>query len=61
MTIFRSVLGAAALEVGTRAIVPSSFMISQITPAGVRPGQPREVDRGLGLAGALEHAARPWP
>ena len=42
---------------GTRAIVPSSFMTSQTTPAGLRPGEPREVDGGLGLARALEHAA----
>ena len=32
-------------------------MISQTTPAGLRPGQAREVDGGLGLAGALQHAA----
>ena len=32
-------------------------MISQITPAGVEAGEPREVDGGLGLARALEHAA----
>ena len=42
-------------------------MISQITPAGLRPGEPREVDGRLGLAGALEHAAglafsgKTWP
>ena len=36
-------------------------MTSQITPAGFRPGEPREVDGGLGLAGALEHAAGAWP
>ena len=33
-------------------------MISQITAAGIRPGQPRQVDPRLGLPGALEHAAR---
>ena len=44
-------------QVGRRAIVPSSFMISQITPAGFRPGQPREIDRRLGVAGAHQHAA----
>ena len=33
-------------------------MISQTTPAGVQPREPREVDGRLGLAGALEHAAR---
>ena len=40
-----------------RAIVPSSFMISQITAAGWRPGEAREIDRALGLAGAAQHAA----
>ena len=35
---------------GTRAIVPSSFMISQITPAGIEPGDAREVDGRFGLA-----------
>ena len=38
-------------------MVPSSFMISQITPGRVEAGEPGEVDRRLGLAGALEHAA----
>ena len=38
-------------------MVPSSFMISQITPAGVEPGHARQVHRGLGLAGAHQHAA----
>ena len=42
---------------GMRAIVPSSFMISQITPAGDRPGQARQIDRALGLPGAHQHAA----
>ncbi len=32
-------------------------MISQITPAGIESGQTREIDRGLGLPGAHEHAA----
>ena len=32
-------------------------MTSQITPAGIRPGEAREVDARLGVAGALEHAA----
>ena len=32
-------------------------MISQMTPAGIEAGEPREVDRRLGLAGADEHAA----
>ena len=38
-------------------MVPSSFMISQITAGRVQAGEAREVDAGLGLAGALEHAA----
>ena len=33
-------------------------MISQITPDGIEPGEPRDVDRGLGMAGADQHAAR---
>jgi hypothetical protein len=37
-------------------MVPSSFMISQITPRG-RGRRAGEVDRALGLAGALQHAA----
>ena len=44
---------------GMRAIVPSSFMISQITPAGVQPGEARQIDRAFGLAGAHQHAAAP--
>ena len=44
-----------------RDMVPSSFMISQMTPAGLQPGQARQVDRALGLAGAHQHAARPGP
>ena len=57
VTIFRPCRSQYAIRSGTRAIVPSSFMISQTTPAGIRPGEPREVDGGLGLAGALEDAA----
>ena len=33
------VLGAEAQQVGSRAIVPSSFMISQMTPEGFRPAR----------------------
>ena len=40
-------------------MVPSSRMISQITPDGIEPGEPRDVDRGLGMAGADQHAAGP--
>ena len=42
---------------GRRAIVPSSLTTSASTPAGLQPGEAGEVDRGLGVAGALEHAA----
>ena len=44
---------------GSRAIVPSSFMISQRTPMGRQPASVRQVHRRLGVAGALEHAAGP--
>ena len=40
-----------------RAMVPSSLTTSASTPAGSHPREPGEVDRGLGVAGALEHAA----
>ena len=36
-------------------------MISQMTPTGLQPGEPAEIDRGLGLAGAHQHAAVPRP
>ena len=39
------------------AVVPSSFKISHSTPAGRKPGEPREIDRGFRVADALEHAA----
>ena len=42
-------------------MVPSSFMISQITPAGIQARDPRQVDRGLGLPDALEHPAAAGP
>ncbi len=42
---------------GTRAIVPSLFAISQMTPAGIEAGDAREIDRSLGLPGTDEHAA----
>ena len=43
---------------GRRAMLPSSSMISQSRPAGIQPGRAAEVDHGLGVAGALQHAAR---
>src|SRR4051794_22341305 len=39
VTIFRSCLRQYSSRSGTRAMVPSSFMISQITPAGLRPAR----------------------
>ena len=42
---------------GRRAMVPSSFMISQITAAGVRPAMRGQIAAGLGVAGAHQHAA----
>ena len=44
---------------GRRAIVPSAFRISQITPAGYSPGEPGEIHARLGLADPLQHAAGP--
>ena len=40
-----------------RAIEPSSFMISQMTPAGLEAGETREVDGAFGLPRTHEHAA----
>ena len=42
---------------GSRAIVPSSFMISQMHADGTAAGEMHEIHGGLGVAGALEHAA----
>ena len=40
-------------------MVPSSFMISQITPEGVMTGQARDIHRRLGMPGAdQEHRPR---
>ena len=55
--IFRPCSAAKRSRSGRRAIVPSSFMISQITAAGVQPGHARQVAAGLGMAGAHQHAA----
>ena len=46
---------------GRRAGEPSSWSTSQITATGGEPGEPGEVDRGLGVAAPLEHAARRGP
>ena len=34
-------------------------MISQMTPGGIEPGEARDIDRRLGVAGAHQHAAVP--
>ena len=38
-------------------MLPSSFMISQMMPAGNEARQPRQIDRSLGLPGAHQHSA----
>ena len=38
-------------------MVPSSFMISQMTPAGYKPGDAGDIDAGFSLSGTHEHAA----
>ena len=38
-------------------MVPSSFMTSQMTPAGARPREPRQIHGRLGLSGAHQHSA----
>ena len=40
-------------------MVPSSFMISQITDGRLEAGQSGEVAAGFGVAGAHQHAAVP--
>ena len=40
-----------------RAMVPSSFMISQITAGRIEPGKAREIDAGFRMPGAHQHAA----
>ena len=55
VTILRPCSSANASSSGMRAMVPSSFMISQITAGGLQPCQARQVHRSLGLAGAHEH------
>ena len=54
---FQVVLRQNSWSCGTRDMVPSSFMISQMTRGRVEAGDAREVDAGFGLAGADEHAA----
>ena len=53
------VLGTEALEIGHprhRAVVVDDLAQH---PGGVEPGEPGQIDGGLGVAGPLEHAARP--
>src|SRR5215207_8388217 len=45
---------------GTRAIVPSSFITSHITPAGLKPAR-RARSSSLRLASPLQHTARSRP
>ncbi len=42
---------------GTRAMVPSSLMISQMTPEGSSPAMRARSTRGFGLSGANQDAA----
>ena len=57
--ILRPWARAKSIRSSSRAMVPSSRMISQITPLGIEPGEPRDVDRGFGMAGADQDAAGP--
>ncbi len=57
--IFRRCFLANFNSCGRRAIVPSSFMISQSTPMGRHSASVHQVHRRLGVAGALQHAAGP--
>ena len=49
VTIFNPCALANLDNSGTRDMVPSWFMISQITAAGLRPGQSRQIYRTFGL------------
>ena len=48
---------AKAATCGPRITVPSSFISSASTPTGGRSGEPAQIDAGLGVAGAHQHAA----
>ena len=54
----RSCSRANTISSGSRAMVPSSFMISQITEAGSSPAMPARSQPASGVSGADEHAAR---
>ena len=56
--IFRPCRSQYGTRSGTRAIVPSSFMISQTTPAGVRPASRARSTAASVWPVALEDAAR---
>ncbi len=56
--ILRPCSAQNSMRSGSRAMVPSSLRISQITAAGSRPGERREIAARLGVAGAHQHAAR---
>ena len=53
----QTVLRQNSVSCGRRAMVPSSFMISQMTPAALRPAMRARSTRGFGLSGADEDAA----
>ena len=55
--ILRPWMRAKSIRSSSRAMVPSSRMISQITPEGLSPASRDDIDRGLGMAGADQHAA----
>ena len=52
------VLLGEASSSGRRAMVPSSLRISQMTPAGMQSGEPREIHAGLGLPDPLQARRR---
>ena len=62
VTSSRSWRSAKASRSGRRAMPrPSSVTTSHSTPAGRQAGQAGQVDRRLGVAGPLQHAALPGP
>ena len=59
MTSFRPCRSQYGIRSGTRAIVPSSFMISQTTPAGFRPARRARSTAASVWPARCEHAAVP--
>ena len=53
----RLCFSAKAVICGPTMTVPSSLASSQMTATGGRFGEPAQVDRGLGVARAHQHAA----